>query len=70
MEATPMPYLKNLHMIEELLQSYIDHHPDGVERLTPFISDMQEMIVDFQDITDRLHERYRQQNRIILSMGG
>ena len=69
MEATPIPYLKSLHMIEELLQSYIEHHPDGLEKLKPFIKDMQDMIVDFQEITTFLHDKYHQQNEILLSMG-
>ncbi len=67
--TSPFP-ANNNHMIEEILQFYIDHHPDWVVKLKPFLDDLQAMIIDQQELTNMFYERNKQLNRALLSMGG
>ncbi len=70
MEVPSVPRSSTNHMIEEILQFYIDHHPDWVEKCKPFLDDLQAMIIDQQELTNMFYERNKQLNRTILSMGG
>ena len=67
--TSPFP-ANNIHMIQEILQSFAEHHPDRTEKLKSFIDDLQAMIIDHQELTNMFYERNKQLNRTILSMGG
>jgi hypothetical protein len=69
MQVTSLPSANNNHIIEEILQFYIDHHPDGVDKCKPFFDEIQAMISDFQELTNMFFERNKQLNKIILTMG-
>ena len=66
MPAPPPAPVRNLAIMEEIMQCYIEHHPDRFDTCKPFLLEIHTMIEDYKELLTRLYENDKRQSLLIL----
>jgi|GEM_PF-1115617 len=68
MQKTPVSPASHIIIMKEILQCFIDNHPEKAEHCKPMLADMRMLIDDYKALLDSLYEDNRRQTLIILTM--